>query len=342
MTAAPLAIASLGAGRMGRGIAVVFAFAGHDVVLVDAKPRDPAAFAALATETAAEITGTLGMMARIGLMQPDDVAPLAARVRTLPYHEAGPALAAAAIIFEGVPEVLAVKLEALAWASGLAAPDAIIASTTSTILVDELSPAVQHPRRFLNAHWLNPAFLMPLVELQAGAQTDPAVTARLTALLEAMGKVPVPCAARPGYIVPRIQMLAMNEAARMVEEGVATAADIDRAVRYGFGFRFAVLGLLEFIDWGGGDILHYASEYLTKALDHPRYEAPPVIARNMAEGRIGMKTGRGFLDYSGVDLDAYREGRLSAFADLLRGMGLARAPVLTSPPPLEGGGRGEA
>jgi 3-hydroxybutyryl-CoA dehydrogenase len=113
-----------------------------------------------------------------------------------------------------------------------------------------------------------------------------------------------------------------------VEEGVASAADIDRAVRYGFGFRFAVLGLLEFIDWGGGDILHYASDYLTKALDHPRYEAPPVIARNMAEGRIGMKTGRGFLDYTGVDLDAYREGRLSAFADLLRGMGLARAPVL--------------
>jgi 3-hydroxybutyryl-CoA dehydrogenase len=328
MTTEPLVVAALGAGRMGRGIAVVFAFAGHDVVLVDAKPRDPAAFATLAADVAAEIAGTLGMMARIGLMQPDDVAPLAARVRTIPHHEAGPALAAAAIVFEGVPEVLAVKLEALAWASNLAAPDAIIASTTSTILVDELSPAVLHPGRFLNAHWLNPAFLMPLVELQAGAQTDPAVTARLTALLEAMGKVPVPCAARPGYIVPRIQMLAMNEAARMVEEGVASAADIDRAVRYGFGFRFAVLGLLEFIDWGGGDILHYASDYLTKALDHPRYEAPPVIARNMAEGRIGMKTGRGFLDYTGVDLDAYREGRLSAFADLLRGMGLARAPVL--------------
>jgi len=74
----------------------------------------------------------------------------------------------------------------------------------------------------------------------------------------------------------------------MVDEGVASAADIDKAVKYGFGFRFAVLGLLEFIDWGGGDILHYASQYLSKALDHPRYEAPEVIARNMAQGRIGM------------------------------------------------------
>ena len=246
--------------------------------------------------------------------------------------EAEAALAAADVIFEGVPEVVAVKHAALARASAAAARDAVIASTTSTILVDELSPAVRHPERFLNAHWLNPAFLMPLVELQPGAATDPAVTARLTALLEGIGKVPVLCAARPGYIVPRIQMLAMNEAARMVEEGVASAADIDRAVRYGFGFRFAVLGLLEFIDWGGGDILHYASEYLTGALGHSRYEAPPVIARNMAEGRIGMKTGRGFLDYTGVDLDAYKEGRLSAFADLLRGMGLARAPVLEGAP----------
>ena len=321
-------VTALGAGRMGRGIAVVFAFAGHDVAVVDAKPRDAAAFATLAAEVAAEITSTLAMMARIGLMQPGDVPAIAARVRTVPHAEAEAALATAPVIFEGVPEVVAIKHAALARASAMAAPDAVIASTTSTILVDELSPAVRHPERFLNAHWLNPAFLMPLVELQAGAATDPAVTARLTALLEGIGKVPVLCAARPGYIVPRIQMLAMNEAARMVEEGVASAADIDKAVRYGFGFRFAVLGLLEFIDWGGGDILHYASQYLTGALGHPRYEAPPVIARNMAEGLIGMKTGRGFLDYAGVDLDAYKEGRLSAFADLLRGMGLARPPVL--------------
>ena len=217
------------------------------------------------------------------------------------------------MIFEGVPEVAAVKHEALAWASGLAAPGAVIASTTSTILVDELAPAVRHPGRFLNAHWLNPAYLVPLVELSAGAATDPAVTAWLTSLLEGIGKVPVLCAASPGFIVPRIQALAMNEAARMVEEGVASAADIDRAVRYGFGFRFAVLGLLEFIDWGGGDILHYASQYLTQALGHPRYEAPPVIARNMAEGRIGMKTGRGFLDYAGIDLDAHREATPGRF-----------------------------
>ena len=113
--------------------------------------------------------------------------------------------------------------------------------------------------------------------MSPGAATDPAVIARVKALLEGIGKVPVVCAATPGYIVPRIQALAMNEAARMVEEGVASAEDIDKAIKYGFGFRYAALGLLEFIDWGGGDILYYASRYLEGALDSDRYRAPEVI-----------------------------------------------------------------
>eukprot|EP01031_Cornospumella_fuschlensis_P020729 gene20729-25415_t len=171
-------------------------------------------------------------------------------------------------------------------------PDAILASTTSTILVDDLSPAVVNPARFLNAHWLNPAYIVPLVEVSPGRATAPEVTARLNAMLEAIGKVPVVCAATPGFIVPRIQALAMNEAARMVEEGVASAADIDKAVKYGFGFRFGVLGVLEFIDFGGGDILYHASRYLTEALGNERYAAPEIIARNMAEGRTGVATGQ--------------------------------------------------
>jgi 3-hydroxybutyryl-CoA dehydrogenase len=147
-------------------------------------------------------------------------------------------------------------------------------------------------------------------------------------LLEGIGKVPVVCAATPGYIVPRIQALAMNEAARMVDEGVATAEDIDKAIKYGFGFRYATMGLLEFIDWGGGDILYYASRYLEGALHSDRYRAPEVISRNMQEGRIGMRTGAGFLDYAGKDIDAWREQRLAALVELLRHFGLARPPVL--------------
>ena len=231
------------------------------------------------------------------------------------------------VVFEGMPEILALKQAALGEASRLAGPGPIIASTTSTILVDDLAGSIEHPARFLNAHWLNPAFLVPLIELSPGRLTAPEVTARLKALLEGIGKVPVVCAARPGYIVPRIQSLAMNEAARMVEEGVASAEDIDKAVIHGFGFRFAILGLLEFIDWGGGDILHHASKYLVEALGDNRYAAPDIVATNMREGRIGMKTGQGFMNYEGVDLAAYREQRLAAFAAALRAMGLAREPV---------------
>ena len=151
---------------------------------------------------------------------------------------------------------------------------------------------------------------------------------RLKQVLESVGKVPVVCAARPGYIVPRLQTVAMNEAARLVEENVASAEDIEKAVRYGFGLRFSVLGLLEFIDWGGGDILYYASRYLSGALVHPRYEAPSFIETNMADGRIGLKTQRGFLDYEGLDIPAYRKERLGAFVDRLRALDLARPPVL--------------
>ena len=196
------------------------------------------------------------------------------------------------------------KREVLAAASKCVGPEIIIASTTSTILVDDLSGAVDHRERFLNVHWLNPAYLIPLVEISPGAATNPAVIARVKTLLESIGKVPVVCAATPGFIVPRIQALAMNEAARMVEEGVASAEDIDKAIRYGFGFRYAVLGLLEFIDWGGGDILYYASRYLTGALGDERYAAPDIVERNMTEGRRGLRDGAGFLNYQGLDIEA--------------------------------------
>jgi 3-hydroxybutyryl-CoA dehydrogenase len=327
MTSLP-AIACLGAGRMGRGIAVAFAYAGHSVAIVDFKPRDAASFAALTGDALDEVRKTLTSLSRFGLMTASDVDAIMRRVRVVPEAEAGAAFASAAIIFEGVPEILDLKRDALARASRLAGPAPIIASTTSTILVDDISTAIAHPERFLNAHWLNPAYLVPLVELSPGAATDPAVTARVKAILEGIGKVPVVCAATPGYIVPRIQALAMNEAARMVEEGVAGADDIDKAIKYGFGFRFAVLGLLEFIDWGGGDILHYASRYLAGALNSDRYAAPDIIGRHMAEGKIGLRTGQGFLDYSAKDIDAYREQRLAAFVDLLKHFGLARPPVL--------------
>jgi 3-hydroxybutyryl-CoA dehydrogenase len=328
MTSARPAIACLGAGRMGRGIAVAFAYAGHLVTMIDVKARSDDGFSKLEAEALDEIRKTLTTLTRLGLLKENQADAVIARVAVVRSQDGNAALAGAGIVFEGVPEVVELKREVLGAASKIVSPEAIIASTTSTILVDDLSGAIERPERFLNVHWLNPAYLIPLVEISPGAATDPAIIARVKALLEGIGKVPVVCAATPGFIVPRIQALAMNEAARMVEEGVASAEEIDKAIRYGFGFRYAVLGLLEFIDWGGGDILYYASRYLEGALGSDRYRAPEVISRNMEEGRIGLRTGAGFLDYSGLDIDAYRERRLAALVDMLRHFGLARPPVM--------------
>jgi 3-hydroxybutyryl-CoA dehydrogenase len=322
------AIACLGAGRMGRGIAVVFAYAGHDVAVIDFKPRTARDFEHLAAGVQEEVRATLSSLASFGLFEERHVTAIAGRVAVVSTSAAPSALSSAAVIFEGVPEVLDLKREVLARASAMARPNAIVASTTSTILADDLVAAVVHPRRFLNAHWLNPAYLVPLVELSPAAATDPACIARMKSLLQATGKVPVICAARPGYIVPRIQALAMNEAARMVEEGVASAEDIDTAIKYGFGFRFAVLGMLEFIDWGGGDVLYYASRYLSQALGNERYSAPEIVERNMREGRIGLTTRKGFLDYENLDVESYRRERLKAFVAMLGFLGFTRAPVL--------------
>jgi 3-hydroxybutyryl-CoA dehydrogenase len=326
-------IACLGVGRMARGIAVAFAYGGHRVTLVDVKPRDDTAFAKAAAQAVGEVRTTLATLAGFDLFSASAVDGIAARVTVLREADAEDALREAAVIFEGVPEVPDLKREVFARVSKLAGPEPIIASTTSTILVDDLSPAVEHPGRFLNAHWLNPAFVIPLVELSPGRQTDTAVTDRLKAMLEGIGKVPIVCAARPGYIVPRIQALAMNEAARMAEEGVASAEDIDKAIKYGFGIRFASLGMLEFIDYGGGDILYYASRYLTQALGDQRYAAPEIVERNMREGRIGLKTGAGFLDYGSLDIELYRAGRLKALLDMLGFLGLSRPPVLPDQTP---------
>lgn len=319
-------IAAAGAGRMGRGLAIVFAYAGHPVSLVDLKRRDdPAGWLAGAS---AEINSILQMLVDCEMIGSRDIPPIASRIGYVGAAGRVEALATADIIFEGVPETLQAKRDALGVISGAARPDAIIASTTSTILSDELQGMVTGPERFLNAHWLNPAFLVPLVEISPGAETDPAVTDKLVGLLERIGKVPVVCKPSPGFIVPRIQALAMNEAARLYEEGVASAEDIDKATVFGLGFRFAILGMLEFIDWGGGDILHHASRYMADATGQERFEAPEVVKRNMEAGRIGLSSGAGFLDYSQMDISAYRRQRLAAFVSMLRHLGLFRPPVI--------------
>ncbi|MDB5934515.1 MAG: 3-hydroxybutyryl-CoA dehydrogenase [Massilia sp.] len=319
-------IAAVGAGRMGRGIAIAFAYAGHEVALIDIKPRAPEATAQLERESLAEIASSLRMLADLGMFDGSQVAAITARVRFVGLADAPLALAGADVVFEGVPEVLAGKRDAFAFICKHVRFDAIVASTTSTFLVTDLAAFVKHPERLLNAHWLNPAYIVPLVELSPHPGTSAEVVGAMKAMLERAGKVPVVCAAAPGFIVPRLQALVMNEAARMIEQGIATAEEIDKATRYGFGFRFASIGVVEFIDFGGNDILYYASRYLAQAIDPARFAPPAIVEQYMEEGRIGLKAGKGFYDYSGVDADAYRRGVLGRSLGMLRHLDLLRAP----------------
>ncbi|MCK9382322.1 MAG: 3-hydroxybutyryl-CoA dehydrogenase [Sulfuritalea sp.] len=323
---APAVIGALGAGRMGRGIATAFAYAGHETWLIDVKPREPADAVALVQDARAEIDGSLAALAALGAFDDRQRPAIVERIHFALRDQAPAALARVDLLFEGVPEVMEIKRDAFAFAGAHLKADAIVASTTSTFLVNELAEIVPGSERFLNAHWLNPAYIIPLVELSPHAQTAPAVTARLRNLLEAIGKVPVVCAATAGYIVPRLQTLIMNEAARMVEQGVATAEEIDKATRFGLGFRYANIGVIEFIDFGGNDILYYASRYLATALGDPRYASPAIVNRHMQEGHNGLRDGKGFYDFSGVDLNQYKKEVLGRMLGMLKHLDLMRPP----------------
>ena len=310
---------------MGRGIALAFAYAGYEVTLLDLKARGSAEWKKLESEAMTEMQASLAMLAELEAMPAEAVPRVLGRIKALPEAQAK-VLSNFDLIFEAVPETLEAKREAFARICKLASPQAILASTTSTILVTDLVPLVTHAERLLNAHWLNPAYLIPLVELSVHGGTSKEVIERLRGLLEDAGKVPVVCGPTPGYIVPRLQALIMNEAARRVEEGAASAEDIDKATRYGLGLRFAAIGVVEFIDYGGNDILYYASRYLAQTVSRERYAAPEIVQRLMREGHLGLKSGQGFYDYRSRDGRAYRKDVLARTLGELRQAGLYRPP----------------
>ena len=330
--AATLRFAAVGAGRMGRGIAIAFAYAGHRIALIDLRVRSDEAWQKLRAEARAEIDSSLSGLAQLGVLGAAQVPAIAARIELVPAADAPRALARAELVFEGVPETMEAKREAFEQLNRHCREDAILTSTTSSILVTQIAALVKRPQRFLNMHWLNPAYVIPVVELSCHPGTDAAVLARTKALMEGIGKLPVVCGPTPGYIVPRLQALVMNEAARMVEEGAATAEEIDKATRFGLGLRFAALGVVEFIDFGGADILHHASREMSASIDPARYAAPAILDRMMEEGRLGLKSGSGFYDYASRDVGAYRRDVLARTLGMLKHAGLWQPPAERTQP----------
>ena len=309
-------VAVLGPGRIGRQIALAFALGGHPVRLVDAKPGRPPG------EAARTLADARREIARdVGLMVEEDVITGTESVAVLERIEERTGLAALEgcdFVQEALPESVPLKRAELARLTGAVGPDAIIASGSSTISPSHLCDAVERPERFLIAHWLNPAHIIPLVDVVAGPRTAPATVERTLALLEGLGKTPVRCGDSPGFIGPRLQVLLLNEAVRLVEEGVATPEDIDRAFRAGMGFRYASVGLFEFLDWGGIDILYHTSRYMTEAFGDERFKAPRLVEEKIARNELGPKTGRGFFDYAGERREVFETEKVRALLRRLR------------------------
>ena len=319
-------ILAAGAGRMGRGIAHMFAYAGYRVTLLDMKERDGKGFSQLVDAALAEVESNLMFLSGLGHITGAQVKKVLELIQVRPLASAAGELAAADIVIEGVPETRDAKKYGLELIGAHARDDAIVTSTTSSMLVTELSRWVKRPDRFLNTHFLNPAYLIPLVEVSPSPETSESVVEDIIALYEAIGKVPVRCSSAPGYIIPRLQSLLMAEACRMVEEGVATPEELDKAITHGFGPRYATLGVMEFIDWGGVDILYYAGHYLSKALDSPRHAPPEEVTKMMEDGRKGMREGQGYYDFRDMDVDAWQKEKLTRFVTLLGSLGQIPKP----------------
>src|SRR2546423_8676667 len=242
-------VAVIGAGRVGRQIALAFALGGSRVLLRDVKDRPGGQAGAVLADARREIDRDVGLMVEEAVIEPadavDTLARLDARVGLDGLGECG-------FVQEALPELLEVKRAAFARLRGRIGDDAIVASASSTISPRHLADAVVGPERFVVAHWLNPAHVIPLVEVVAGAATTPGVIDRTLALLQRLGKTPVRCADSPGFIGPRLQVLLMNEAVRLVEGGVATPEDVDKAFMAGVGFSHAAVGIFSVIYMGGG------------------------------------------------------------------------------------------
>jgi 3-hydroxybutyryl-CoA dehydrogenase len=308
-------VAVLGAGRIGRQIALAFALGGHRALLIDLKARAGAERAALFADVRRELARDLALMGEEGVLGGGDAAAVLRRIE----DRAGlDGLAGCAFVQEALPEIPELKRDVFRRLAGRLAPDAVLASTSSTISPAHLVDAVERPERFLVAHWLNPAHIIPLVEVVPSARTSAGVVARTLAILERLGKVPVRCGDSPGFIGPRLQALLMNEAVRLVEEGVATPEDVDRAFKAGMGFRYAQVGIFEFIDWGGVDILHRASAFLATALGDARFKPARLVEEKMAKNELGPKTGRGFFDYAGEKRDRFESEKIRALLRQLR------------------------
>jgi 3-hydroxybutyryl-CoA dehydrogenase len=289
MTEKP-AIAVIGAGLMGAGIALVFAAAGHRVALNDA----------VAEARATALPRIRDNLKAIGLD------PTAAAAITL-HSQLATAVSDADFVVEAAPEDLALKQALFAEIENAAKPAAILASNTSVIPITSIMGRLRNKARALGTHWWNPPYLVPLVEVIRTVDTSDATVEATLKLLASVGKAAVEVKKDvPGFIGNRLQHALWREAVALVADGVCDAKTVDDVVKASFGTRLAVLGPLENADLVGTDLTRSIHNYVLPALDRST-AASPYLDRLVEEGRLGFKSGEGFRKWTPEQQAALRE-----------------------------------
>lgn len=302
-------VAVLGLGTMGHGIAQTFALAGYTVRGYD---EHPAARASLHDR----IRKNLAAFVASGLLPAASVEPALARITA--YDTEREAVAGVQFVTEAVAEDLAVKQALFARLEPLVADDTILASNSSSFPISQSGANLKHPERGVVTHWFNPPHLVPLVEVVPSPQTSEATTLTTMALMERIGKHPLRLRKElPGFLVNRIQVAIMREVWDLLEQGVASAAEIDAALRTSVGFRLAAVGPLEVHDFGGLDIQTTVFRNLAPEI-RSNTEVPTMVAQLVAEGHLGAKTGRGFQDYPPAKIAERQQRRDALFLALIK------------------------
>ncbi|WP_448208026.1 3-hydroxyacyl-CoA dehydrogenase PaaH [Azospirillum sp. sgz302134] len=278
-------VAVVGCGAMGAGIAQVAAAAGHRVLMADAR-------AGAAAKAVQGIADALGKLVAKGKMAESDRTALIGRLQPV---DGLADLAPATLVVEAIVEDLEVKRALFRELEGIVAPDAILATNTSSLPVTAIAAPLSRPERFAGLHFFNPAPLMALVEIVSGLATDRAVADTLFATAKAWGKSPVHCRSTPGFIVNRVARPFYAEGLRALQERAADPATLDAVMRECGGFR---MGPFELMDLIGHDVNFAVTRSVHAAyFGDPRFQ-PSLIQQELVEaGRLGRKTGRGFFDY---------------------------------------------
>jgi 3-hydroxybutyryl-CoA dehydrogenase len=279
------AVAVLGAGTMGNGIAHVFARSGYNVILRDVEQR----FLDRAVDT---IGKNLDREIKKGKLAEAEKGTVLGRVK--PSTDMA-AIATADFVVEAVPEIIEIKRAVLAEADCILRPEVIIASNTSSISMTALAALTTRPDRFVGMHFMNPVPVMALVEVIRALQTSDGTFATTMELAKKLGKTPVAVNDSPGFVSNRVLMPLINEAAYCVMEGVATPEAVDAVMKLGMNHP---MGPLELADFIGLDVCLDVMHVLYEGLGDPKYRACPLLKKYVAAGWLGRKSARGFYTYA--------------------------------------------